>query len=276
MDLGKKLRQARLELGLSQLQVCQGVITRNMISMIENGAAAPSMDTLQLLAARLQKPVSYFLDEQAVTSPNQDLMEQARTAFDGQDHEKVLSLMDRYQAPDPLFDREAALMEVLALLALAEQALAVKKYPYARELLERAKGTGERTPYYTRELERRRLLTLAQIDPVELPEDDRELLIRAQRALEAGQGHEAARYLDAAQDREVPGWNFLRGRAYLLVRDYAGARRCFEKAWDHDPRACAMYLEQCCYEQEDFKGAYHYACRIRELAEEIRYEIQQP
>lgn len=268
MELGKKLRQARLELGLSQNQVCRQIVTRNMLSMIENGAATPSMDTLKLLAARLQKPVSYFLDEQAVRSPNQTLMEEARAAFDARDHEKVLSLMERYQAPDSVFDREAALLEVLSLLALAEQALGAKKYPYARTLLEQAKGAGERTPYYTRELERRRLLALAQLEPVELPGDDRELLIRAQRALEAGEAQEAARYLEAAQDREAPGWNFLRGRACLQDRDYAAAQRCFEKAWDHDPKACAMYLEECCREQEDFKGAYYYACRIRELEAE--------
>ena len=60
MELGEKLRQARLRLGLSQRQVCGDQITRNMLSRIENGAARPSMKTLGCLAARLGKPVSYF------------------------------------------------------------------------------------------------------------------------------------------------------------------------------------------------------------------------
>ena len=265
MELGAKLRQARQERGLSQKQVCQGIVTRNMLSMIENGAATPSMETLRLLADRLQMPMSYFLDDQAVTSSNQDLMARARTAFEERHYEDVLAQMSDYRAPDSVFDREAALLEALSLLALAEQAILDKKYPYALELLERAKGAGERTPYYTFEQERHRLLLLAQITPVELPEDDRELLIRAERALEAEDPVAAARYLEAAQNREAPRWNFNRGRAHFLSRDYAQAKTHLEKAWEHDPKACGAYLEQCCCELEDFKAAYHYALRLREL-----------
>ena len=61
MELGQRIRAARLEAGLSQRQLCGEVITRNMLSQIENGSARPSMDTLQYLAAQLGKPVSFFL-----------------------------------------------------------------------------------------------------------------------------------------------------------------------------------------------------------------------
>ena len=53
MELGEKLKQARLDAGLSQRQLCGEEITRNMLSLIENGAAKPSMKTMQYLAARL-------------------------------------------------------------------------------------------------------------------------------------------------------------------------------------------------------------------------------
>ena len=46
MTLGEKIRQARLEAGLSQRQLCGDTVTRNMLSQIENGSARPSMDTL--------------------------------------------------------------------------------------------------------------------------------------------------------------------------------------------------------------------------------------
>lgn len=62
MELGEKLRQARLEAGLSQRALCGDRITRNMLSQIENGSARPSMPTLAYLAGRLGKSVSYFLD----------------------------------------------------------------------------------------------------------------------------------------------------------------------------------------------------------------------
>ena len=63
MELGQRLRQARLEAGLSQRQLCGEVITRNMLSQIENGSARPSMETLRYLASRLGKPISFFLEE---------------------------------------------------------------------------------------------------------------------------------------------------------------------------------------------------------------------
>ena len=75
MELGARIRQARLDAGLSQRQLCGDVITRNMLSQIENGSARPSMDTLKYLAQQLGTTISYFLDEQAISSPNVALME---------------------------------------------------------------------------------------------------------------------------------------------------------------------------------------------------------
>ena len=57
MELGQLLKQARLEAGLSQRQLCGSEITRNMLSQIENGSAHPSMATLRYLAGRLNKPI---------------------------------------------------------------------------------------------------------------------------------------------------------------------------------------------------------------------------
>ena len=47
MELSQKLKQARLDAGLSQKALCGDQITRNMLSQIENGSARPSMDTLR-------------------------------------------------------------------------------------------------------------------------------------------------------------------------------------------------------------------------------------
>jgi transcriptional regulator with XRE-family HTH domain len=77
MQLSERIKQARLEMGLSQRQLCGQTITRNMLSLIESGKARPSMDTLAYFAKVLGKPMGYFLEEQAVTSPNQQVMEQA-------------------------------------------------------------------------------------------------------------------------------------------------------------------------------------------------------
>ena len=57
MCLGEKLRCARLEAGMTQRQLCGEMITRNMLSQIENGKATPSTKTLRYLAQMLGKPV---------------------------------------------------------------------------------------------------------------------------------------------------------------------------------------------------------------------------
>ena len=97
MELAEKLKSARLEAGLSQRQLCGDVITRNMLSQIENGSAKPSMATLQYLAQRLGKSVSYFLEEQAVVSPNLDAMEKARHAYEQKAYALALNALETFR-----------------------------------------------------------------------------------------------------------------------------------------------------------------------------------
>ena len=61
MSLGERLRQARLEKGLSQTQVAGETITRNMLSQLEHDQASPSVRTLEYLAAVLGVRVSWLL-----------------------------------------------------------------------------------------------------------------------------------------------------------------------------------------------------------------------
>lgn len=67
------VRQARLESGLSLAQVAGREISRAAIHLIETGRSRPSMPTLELIARRTGKPLSYFLGEQrpepAASSP---------------------------------------------------------------------------------------------------------------------------------------------------------------------------------------------------------------
>ena len=104
MELGKRIKQARLDAGLSQRQLCGERLTRNMLSLIENGSARPSMDTLQFLAGQLNKPISFFLEEEAVTSPNQAAMAEARRSWQQKDATGVLNALSGYQFPDETFD----------------------------------------------------------------------------------------------------------------------------------------------------------------------------
>ena len=265
MELSRKLKQARLDAGLSQKALCGDRITRNMLSQIENGSARPSMDTLRYLAGQLGKPLSYFLEDDAVTSPNQALMEKVRMASASD----TLTLLGDYKAPDPTFDAERWLVEALVCLTLAEEAIGQDKSGYAKALLERAQIAGSRSPYYTQDNERRRLILChaagLTVEEAALPDLSGELLLRAKLALEKNDFSRCGALLECVQTPSSV-WHMLKARLYFTQVQYANARPHFEKAWDLDPRFCCARLEDCCRELEDFAGAYFYACKLRELS----------
>lgn len=263
MELGERLRQARLEAGLSQRQLCGEEITRNMLSQIENGSAKPSMKTLQFLASRLGKNVSYFLEETVTASPNQSCMTAAREAFDAGAYARVVELLTEYQAPDVLFDREKQLLWVLSHLELAERAIGEKRVLYGAELLAKA---SEQTAYCSESIARRRLLLAGRMGTRvsgALPSLDEELRLRAGEALAAGKPERAAKLLDAVEDQQQPEWNLLRGEAYLEAGAYREATQCLHRAEGAYPRETIPMLERCYRELEDFRRAYEYACKLR-------------
>ena len=268
MELGQKIREARLEAGLSQRQLCGDTITRNMLSQIENGAARPSMDTLRSLADRLGKTVSYFLEEQAVTSPNQERMTQAREAFDRCDWTVASAQLAAYRGPDPVFDREYSLLLALCRMAQARDAANDGRLPYARTLLEQAAQAGAQTPYYTPALERERLLLLADLSPAPaveaaLPRDDRELLLRAEAALARKDFSGCCVFLEAAWDHTGPRWHYLRGEAEFGQQRFSAAVEHYLKAEKACPKETVPRLEACYRELGDFRKAYEYACKQR-------------
>lgn len=153
MELGEKLRQARLEAGLSQRQLCGDVITRNMLSQIESGKAGPSMATLQYLAGQLGKPVGYFLEEDTALSPNIALMQQARQAYAQREYFRVLEILQDYRQPDALFDQEYAYLMALSALEQASLWMNGMEYVQAVPLLEQI---NRGSIYYREDMERRR------------------------------------------------------------------------------------------------------------------------
>ncbi len=238
MELGEKLRLARLEAGLSQRALCGDEITRNMLSRIENGAARPSMKTLGCLAARLGKPVSYFLEEDTVCSPNQEIMTAVRQLFDGKDYAGAMQALAQYRAPDEIYDRERQLLEILVRLHLAEEAIGDGREPYALELLETVADLGKSAVYYSADLEQRRLLLLARIpgQVVNLPGLDEALTVqghvgtrrgrRPTRRPSSGWGGRPHRPLLELPPGEMPhGAGRISGSGKMLSRRRGGVQR---------------------------------------------------
>lgn len=263
MELGQRLKTRRLELGLSQRQLCGDVITRNMLSQIENGTARPSMDTLTYLADRLGKPVSFFLQEDTVTSPNQDLMAKAREALLRKDYETVRSALEEYRGPDETFDWEKGLLWTKANMALARAAFAEQRIPYAKTLLQEALVE---SPYFdgARELEYALLMTEIAPDALvidDFPDLQPILLAKARQAVARGDIKRAKDYLQAADDQSSVSWNLLQGEVFLAAGEYEQAAQCYHAVEKTQPELTWEKLEQCYIGLEDYKRAYIYACK---------------
>ena len=173
-------------------------------------------------------------------------MAQARESFAAGQYRQALTLLEEAQDSE-----ERRLLQALCYMELAQQAIREGRRPYARELLEKA-GTG-RSLYWTEAVERQRLLLLWQAgEQVTLAPDDRELLLRAEKALREEKGEQAARYLDAAQNQDRS-WCILRGKAAMAMRQYAQAALFLHKAEEDFPGQTAPLLEQCYRELEDYK-----------------------
>lgn len=254
MELGQKLKQARLEAGLSQRQLCGDTITRNMLSLIENGSAQPSMDTLRYFARQLGKPVSFFLEDEV----RQTDMEQAWQALEQGDMDGLLVLAQSRIGP------VWALLRAWARLELAQKALEEQRLPYAGQLLLDAKEDCRNAVACSEELERRRLLLSYRAAPQQAADiaeqlGDEELLLRAAAALASGDGARSATLLDSAKSREGEQWIALRAESCFVQGQYAQAAEYYQKI---ESRSLDR-LEQCYEKLGDYKMAYHYACLQR-------------
>lgn len=263
MELGEKLRIARQEAGLSQRQLCEGIVTRNMLSQIENGTARPSMETLMALARRLGKPVSFFLGEESGNPNSQTLL----TAWEHwQQGEPALAeqALKHFQPGDALLEREYAQLLSLVCLALGQQALQEGKPGLAGTYLARA-GEAEGKTACPGELRTRRLLLQGKLDPAAwqaLPNLDELLLAKAEGALLAGDVELCRKRLEAMEGR-TSRWYLLRGRCALAAEQWQEGAAYLHQAETAWPRETAPLLEQAYRELGDYRRAYDYACAQR-------------
>jgi len=61
--IGERIRLLRLKQGMTQKSLAGEHMTRNMLSLIENGQAAPSLSTILYISDRLKVPAGYFFAE---------------------------------------------------------------------------------------------------------------------------------------------------------------------------------------------------------------------
>ena len=77
VELGKRIREARLFRKMTQSELAGDAITRNMLSLNEIGTASPSVMTLQYLAERLGVPYEHLIAPKEEKEEIADTVEEA-------------------------------------------------------------------------------------------------------------------------------------------------------------------------------------------------------
>lgn len=91
LTLGQKIKAIRKEKGLTQAELVEDRITRNQLSLIENGINNPSISTLKFIAQRLNVPMAYFLSNDDFSMHKcQRLVTKAESLLDAGEDDKAI------------------------------------------------------------------------------------------------------------------------------------------------------------------------------------------
>lgn len=115
IELGKRIKEARIAKKMTQSEVVGTFITRNMLSQIESGAATPSVKTLEYLSRVLDLPLLQLAADQK--EDPLACLSKAKKNLTENHYDHVLELQSDY--PPQLSDEFSAIFSYAAL-ALAK------------------------------------------------------------------------------------------------------------------------------------------------------------
>ncbi|MGE7623838.1 helix-turn-helix domain-containing protein [Viridibacillus sp. NPDC096237] len=133
MKLGNRIKRIRLLKGLKQADICHGIISPTHYSNIENCRYTPSIDTLKLLAARLEVPERYFHNIYEDTTEMQNILSTLESKIDKESVEEVQQYLDLHQEqfryiPSIRQEYYFLLLKFLALVKMEQDNLAIELY----------------------------------------------------------------------------------------------------------------------------------------------------
>lgn len=278
MTLGEKLTAARQARGLTQTQAAGEAITRNMLSLLEHDQAEPSLKTLRYLAARLEVPLGWLLED----GDGASALEQARQRWRAGEFAACARLLEAQRTPLP---EEAQLLGCRAALAAAWAALDAGDLAEAEAMAALAArwaasglSPGQETGAALCELRLRLTLEQGQEtaaaqaawEAAWAPAEARRQLLLARLALAEGRLREAAQALRRAEGGPAAETALLRGLLEAARGRHREAAAQLSRAEAGelslpDRRRCLAALERSALALEDYQTAYACAAKARAL-----------
>ena len=145
-ERGKRIKEARISKKMTQSEVVGTFITRNMLSQIESGAAAPSLKTLEYLASVLDIPISSLLpqgenDEDGALLSDAELLINSKKLYREERYREAAAALQSVEQSSPFYD-EVTAVKARCCLRLAEQ-LSDENTPKAAEYAKEAAALSE-------------------------------------------------------------------------------------------------------------------------------------
>ena len=158
-NIGKKIKERRLSLGLTQKAVSEGCVTRNMLSLIESGAALPSLETIECIAERLGAPVAYFISDSAdfFSFEKQSSIEKIKQLYKNAEYGLCMKLIDTLS----YFDDELNYIYADSAFRYGKNAVISGSLSEAEHFLNLSIKKAEQTIYDTNEISASARLYLA-------------------------------------------------------------------------------------------------------------------
>ena len=125
MNIGEKIKQLRVKKMMTQSELAGEQVSRNMLSLIENGRATPSLQTLEALASKLKVSPAFLLadDTEQTALLKQTCIDDIRLAFSCRNYRICADLCRRLYAQTDASDNEVDLILAESLFENAKDAL---------------------------------------------------------------------------------------------------------------------------------------------------------
>ncbi len=300
MDIGKKIKTIRIEKLMTQNELAGELITRNMLSQIENGSAMPSLTTIFHIAKKLGVPAGYLLSEgeEEFVYNKTRVMRNIKKAYLDKNYEwcreMCISSFDD-------FDDEMELILTDCCIGTAEGLIRSGRLYQAREMLDEGINHAKKTIYSTvTQLNKVKIMfhLLKSISPTldsnEIDTDHASKLLDPELF-----GDVFCKYIALLWRREsvraysedifkktsvISEYDNLfimhtRARKCLLNGEYRKASDMLRRIMDGEtaPERLLLYIccedmEKCCKETEDYKGAYEFSNNKMEILEHMLAE----
>jgi tetratricopeptide (TPR) repeat protein len=92
--LGQKIKELRIQKGLTQSDLGAGMVTPSMISQIEADKANPSHKLLQAIAEKLETPIEYFLTDMQMQIEQIATYKVARSMMEAGEYERAVPILE--------------------------------------------------------------------------------------------------------------------------------------------------------------------------------------